>query len=522
MGHLSVLDTTVMVLYMMLLAGVGTFFARQKRTLKTYLLADQNVHWIVVGISVMAALFSGISYLGAPAESFFYDLRYLWVVISFLIATPITTLIFLPRFRSGNLFTAYEYLERRFDWRLRKIASILFILRVTFYLGLAIYAPALAIMDVTGWPLWISVLATGSIATIYTAFGGMKAVIWTDTIQFIILCGGIFVILAVVLARIPGGVAAAWHIASADGKTQFFNFSLDPTVRITVWGALLGGTCLNLVQMVTDQVSVQRYITAPSLKDSQRALWLKLWVCLPVVGLFYLTGTMLYGYYRSFPDRAPGFVNSSLVPAIAQHGSGEQLLNDRLLPFFVTRELPSPLPGILIAAILGATIAVFSAGINALATTALIDLRPSNVAESEKRDVRLARILTIVFGVTPTLLALFVIPYFGSLVEAIGRIAGLFGGPLLGVFFLGALSRRANATGALIGAIVGAVAGVVVSFSKQLLDYPISFLWIAFVAAFVTYAVGILHSYLKLGLVELDPQPALHRRDPEQSGATFQ
>jgi sodium-coupled monocarboxylate transporter 8/12 len=249
---------------------------------------------------------------------------------------------------------------------------------------------------------------------------------------------------------------------------------------------------------------------------------LKLWVCLPVVGLFYLTGTMLYGYYRSFPDRAPGFVNSSLVPAIAQHGSGEQLLNDRLLPFFVTRELPSPLPGILIAAILGATIAVFSAGINALATTALIDLRPSNVAESEKRDVRLARILTIVFGVTPTLLALFVIPYFGSLVEAIGRIAGLFGGPLLGVFFLGALSRRANATGALIGAIVGAVAGVVVSFSKQLLDYPISFLWIAFVAAFVTYAVGILHSYLKLGLVELDPQPALHRRDPEQSGATFQ
>jgi sodium-coupled monocarboxylate transporter 8/12 len=522
MGRLSIIDTAVMLVYLLLLAGVGIFFARQKRSLKTYLLADQNVHWIVVGISVMAALFSGISYLGAPAESFFYDLRYLWVVASFLLATPITTLIFLPKFRSGNFFTAYEYLERRFDWRLRKIASILFILRVTFYLGLAIYAPALAIMDVTGWPLWISVLATGSIATIYTTFGGMKAVIWTDAIQFIILCGGILVILVVAISRVPGGFNAAWHLASMDRKTQFLNFGIDPTVRISIWGALLGGTCFNLVQMVTDQISVQRYITAPSLKDSQRALWLKLAVCLPIVGLFYITGTILYGYYRTFPDRAPQFVNSALVPAIAQHGTGEKLLNDRLLPFFVTRELPSPLPGLLIAAILGSTIAVFSAGINALATSALMDLRRGTGSESEGKGVGAARVLTIAFGVAPTLLALFVIPHFGSLIEAIGRIAGLFGGPLLGVFFLGAISRRATGAGTLIGAAVGAVAGVAVSFSKQLFNYPISFLWIAFVSALVTYVVGVAHSFLKVGFLQLDPQPALHGSDPKQTRATLQ
>jgi solute carrier family 5 (sodium-coupled monocarboxylate transporter), member 8/12 len=184
----------------------------------------------VVAISVLAALFSGVTYLAAPAETFFYDLRYLWVLLSFLIATPITTVIFLPFFRQLNLYTAYEYLERRFDWRLRWIASSLFILHVTFYLGLAIYAPALVVMEVTGWPLWLSALATGFVATIYTTLGGMKAVIWTDTLQFIVLCGGIVVVFAFAGAQVPGGLQAAWSVAAADGKTRFFDFSFDPTL----------------------------------------------------------------------------------------------------------------------------------------------------------------------------------------------------------------------------------------------------------------------------------------------------
>jgi sodium-coupled monocarboxylate transporter 8/12 len=489
-----------MAVYMLLLLGVGIHFARKKNTLKGYLLADQDVHWVIVGISVMAALFSGISYLGAPAETFFHDLRYLWVLASFLIATPVTTLVFLPLFRRVKLFTAYEYLERRFDNRLRKIASMLFLLRVVFYLGLATYAPALAIVDVTGWPLWVCVLSTGAIATVYTAFGGMKAVVWTDTIQFLILCGGIFIILGVAIYHIPGGLPAAWHYAAHDGKTKLWNFSLDPTVRITIWGGLIGGACLNLIQLATDQIAVQRYITAATLRDSQRALWLKFWVTLPLVGLFYLTGTVLYGYYRAFPQRVPAFVNASLVPGLAKAAgsAAAPLLNDRLLPYFVTRELPSPLPGLLIAAILGATIAVVSSGINALATATLMDFkRPSapGVKSNDQREVSSARRLTVYFGVVVTLLALFVIPYFGSLVEAIGRITGLFGGPLLGVFCLGAFSRRANGTGTLIGAVVGSTIGTLVTFSQPLFGYPISFLWIAVVATLATYGAGVMASY---------------------------
>jgi sodium-coupled monocarboxylate transporter 8/12 len=493
LGNLSPLDFGVFVAYMLLLVGVGLYFTRQQKNLKSYLLADQDIHWIIVAISVLAALFSGISYLGAPAESFFFDLTYLWVVASFFIATPITTLVFLPFFRNLNLYTAYEYLERRFDRRLRWIASGLFITRVSCYLGLVIAAPAMAIVQITGWDFWVAVLVTGLAATLYTSLGGMKAVIWTDSIQFLVLCGGIVLILVYAAAEVPGGFIGAWQLAAADGKTRFVHLDLDPTVRLTVWGALLGGACNNLVQMVTDQISVQRYLTAKSLRECQRALWFKLWVTLPLVGLFYLTGTVLYGYYRALPERVPELRSAHVVPRLAQPettAGAEGIPNDRILPYFVVQHLPSPLPGLLIAAVFGATMAVVSAGINSLATATLMDfgilLGPQG---TERYHLRQARFLSGFFGILATGLAL-LMSRLGTLVEATNTIMGLFGGPLLGVFLLGVLSRRANGTGVLLGALAGAGAGVLATFSGKIFNYNLSFMWIAFCAAAVTYCLG--------------------------------
>jgi len=239
--------------------------------------------------------------------------------------------------------------------------------------------------------------------------------------------------------------------------------------------AVLGGVSINLIQMVTDQISVQRYLTAPSLRDSQRALWFKLWVTLPLLLAFCLTGTVLYAYYK------------------AVHGSGPVLDRaDQILPFFVVHQLPSPLPGLLIAAIFGATMAVASAGINALATTVLVDFAQVTDApgRSEGRRVRLARALTVCFGGLITALALVLGQTGKTLVDVIFIIQGLFGGPSLGIFFLGVLSRRANGPGVLIGAVAGFLAGVLIAVSKQLFDYPIASLWIAFGSATVTYLVG--------------------------------
>src|SRR5262249_44793817 len=463
---LSPLDVGVFGFYMLLLVGVGVYFTRQQRGLKSYLLADQNIHWIIVAVSVLAALFSGITYLGAPAETYGYDLTaagtrvehdltYVWVLASFFIATPITTLVFLPFFRNLNLYTAYEYLHRRFDHRVHRTVSLLYVTRICGHLGLAVYAPALAIMAITNWPLWLSVTCTGLAATLYTTLGGMKAVIWTDTLQFLVLCGGIVLVLACAIAAVPGGMPVVWEIASADSKTRFLHFDLDPRTRMTVWNAVLGGVSINLIQMVTDQISVQRYLTAPSLRDSQRALWFKLWVTLPLLLAFCLTGTVLYAYYK------------------AVHGSGPVLDRaDQILPFFVVHQLPSPLPGLLIAAIFGATMAVASAGINALATTVLVDFAQVTDApgRSEGRRVRLARALTVCFGGLITALALVLGQTGKTLVDVIFIIQGLFGGPSLGIFFLGVLSRRANGPGVLIGAVAGFLAGVLIAVSKQLFD----------------------------------------------------
>ena len=449
--NLSPLDIATFLTYTLILLGVGLYFTRRQKSLKTFLVANQNIHWTIVGISVLAALFSGITYLGAPSEAFFHDLTYIWTIASMFIATPIATYIFVPLFRKSKIYTAYEYLERRFDPRLRYIASGLFILRVTFYLAVAIYAPSLAVMEVTGWPLWMAILLTAICATVYTCFGGMQAVIWTDTLQFLVLCGGIVVIVCFAAMKVPGGITAAWHVAAIDGKTKFFNLSLDPRVRLTVWGCLLGGATNTLVQLVTEQMAVQRYLTAPSLKDCQRALWLKLWISLPLIALFYIAGTILYAYYRVTPASVPMLVQSSLVPALAQPATttGAAIASDRILPYFVVHVLPSPLRGLLIAALFGATIATVSAGIHSLATATLMDFFRQSDASSERKSSMLkVRLLIVFYGVAASVLALAVVPRLGTIVQAIVTIMGLFGGPLLGIFALGALSKKANGTGA--------------------------------------------------------------------------
>ncbi|HVJ67763.1 MAG TPA: sodium/solute symporter [Caulifigura sp.] len=485
------LDLIIFLAYMSVLVGIGAWFTRREAGLKEYLLAGQDVHWIVVAISVLAALFSGISYIGIPAESFFYDLTMFWAVVSFLIATPIATVLFLPFFRQLGIYTAYEYLERRFDNRLRYFAAGCFILRGTCYLALAISAPGLVVSEMTGWPFAACAIGSGLAATAYTTLGGMKAVIWTDSVQFVVLCGGILVIIGCAAAGVPGNVLGAFELAAADGKMRWLNASPNPTIRVTIWGALIGGTCNNLVQLVTDQISVQRYLTARSLNEAKRALWLKLGLTLPLLATFYLAGTVLYGYYKANPDRVPTFANAKLIPGLPS-GAVETapLLNDRLLPYFVMHELPSPLPGLLIAAIVGATMAVISAGINALATTALIDF--SSVKERENPNrVAWARTLTILFGLLATGVAL-EISRLGTMVEATNTIMGLFGGPLLGVFLLGAITERANGTAALAGALLGAIVGMLITFSKPLFDVSLSFLWITPASVLTTVVVGAL------------------------------
>jgi len=488
----SWLDYSIFIVYLVGAVSVGLLFVREQRTIKDYFLASRSMGSVLVGVSVLAALFSGISYLGCPSEVYAHRVTFVLFGLSFIIATPITTKLFIPYFYQSRFYTAYHYLEERFSVQVRLLASALFILRVLLWLALVTYAPALALEQVTGLPLWFSIICTGTLTTLYTTLGGMKAVIWTDVVQFVVLFGGQIVILCVAIARIPDGLSSVYEIGRAAGKLDL-SLSFDPSVRVTLWGLLLGGAVINLVQLATDQVSVQRYLTATSLKEAQRALWLKFWLLIPVFIVFYLTGLVLFAFYQIHGD-----------PLTA----GRITQTDQILPYFVITQLPAGLPGLLIAAIYAGTMSATSSGLNALTTATTVDFRQrlSRKQLSEEQQLRLARRFTVAYGALVILLA-FGVSKLGALIEASNKAIGLVGGPLLGLFFLGMLIRKATSWGAIIGWAAGVAAVIPVAFATKT-----SFLWYGVVGCLVTLFVGwiasLLISWLRPASAASPPQPS--------------
>jgi sodium-coupled monocarboxylate transporter 8/12 len=299
--------------------------------------------------------------------------------------------------------------------------------------------------------------------------GGMKAVIWTDVMQLGVLFGGQLLIVLVAAGKVDGGLAGVWETARAGGRLDL-NFSFDPQARMTVWAALIGGSFLNLVQMATDQVSVQRYLTAGSMRDAQRALWIKLWMFVPVFLIFLGTGFVLYAFYQQNGDP----LAAKLITRA-----------DQILPYFVITQLPSGLPGLLVAAIFAASMSTVSAGVNSLTSATLCDFYLTLEKEKvpEEVQVRRARWWTLLYGVVVTAFAFVMSLFRTNLVESVNTVIGVVGGPMLGLFFLGMFTKKADRRGAIIGCLIGLGASLYLSFH-------ISFLWLTMCSAFVTMIVG--------------------------------
>ncbi|MEQ1860781.1 MAG: sodium/solute symporter [Chthoniobacteraceae bacterium] len=462
---------------------IGVWFSRGQQSLDDYFLAGRNMNRFVVAMTILAALFSGISFLAGPSEVYTSGFGFALILLSFFIATPFTAIWLLPHFCNSRYITVYQFLEERFSLAVRLFASGLFILRVSLWLAAATYAPALALREVTGMPLWFTICITGLVTTVYTMLGGMKAVIWTDVMQLFVLFGGQMLITYVAATKIPGGLGGVWDTCVANDRFAL-SFSIDPRERITFWSVIIGGTFLSLVQMATDQVSVQRYLTAGSLREAQRALWIKLWMVLPVLVLFYGTGLVLYAFYQHHGD-----------PLAA----GQITRGDQILPYFVVTQLPVGLPGLLIAAIFAASMSTVSAGVNSLTSATLCDfyqrLTPPN-AVSERGLIIRARCLTLLFGVIVTAAAFGISAMKTNLVESVNSIIGLVGGPLLGLFLLGVFTKRVNARGAFAGCLAGFVALIFLFFYKTA-PMPgatpaplVSFLWFTMIGCCITMAVG--------------------------------
>jgi SSS family transporter len=472
---MTALDYTIFSAYLLLSVWLGGFIGRGQSSLREYLLAGADMNRWIVGLSVLAALFSGISYLAGPGEVYANGFGFAYVLLAFFIATPITAQLLMPHFYQSRFFTAYQVLEERFSLPVRLLASGLFIFRVILWLAAATYAPALALEQTTGLPLWFTIIATGVLTTIYTTMGGMKAVIWTDIMQLAVLFGGQMLIAIMAASKVPGGFAGVLEGAVAAGKFDLsLNFSL--TERVTLLGIVIGGTFMNLVQMATDQVSVQRYLTAGSLREAQRGLWIKLWFIIPVLIVFYGTGLVLAAFYETQGDP----VKAGLIAKA-----------DQILPYFVVHELPHGLPGLLIAAIFAASMSTISSGLNSLTSATLVDFEGRLTKQPQRSDaqqVSRARWVTAAYGVLVTGMAFLISLMKGNLVESVNTIIGLVGGPMLGLFTLAFFTQSTRPVPAMIGALAGFMVALLTQTGA--LGVKVSFLWYAFIGWAVSTGLG--------------------------------
>ena len=384
------------------------------------------------------------------------------------------SVLFLPQYFRGEMFTAYELMRRRFGERVRRLTAAIFLVTRALAEGVRVFAISLVISVVLGTGETVSIVLIVCLTLFYTFEGGMTAVIWTDVVQMCLYVVGAAVSLDVILAQIPGGWAHVAAVAGAARKVQIFDFRFSPTMeffsrKYSFWAGLIGGCFLTMASHGTDQLIVQRLLSARDERQSRRAL-LSSWLAIFVqFALFLAIGLALFVYYRESHLVAPRDL-------------------DRIYPEFVWRHLPVGIAGLVTAAILAAAMANLSAALNALASTSVIDFAPRAgkhaSAPDTRRSLRWARIMTVFWGIILVAIGM-VARHWGSVLESGLSIASVTLGLLLGVFLLGVLTRRVNEWDAIAGVSAGLAAVLYVRF-----ETPIAWTWYVFIGASATFAAG--------------------------------
>lgn len=491
----GIADWLILSGYIVAISVLGALFYRKRTTSGDFFLGGRRMSALPVAVSLVAADMSAISYMGAPAWAYKHNLELVWSSWSYLLVAPVVMFLFMPFYARFNFYSAYEYLERRFDLKTRLVGSAIFLLMRSSHVAIVIYAPSLILSLITGLPLIGCVLVIGVCTTLYTTMGGMKAVIWTDVTQFSILVTGLVAVVFLSISHVAGGIPTVWRVAHEAGRFHLFNFSTDLRQTTTFWATVIGGGFMALSTLGTDQAYLQRYFTTSSLKEGQRSILLDAIIAAPVSLLLYSVGPVLYTFYHFNPGHLDG------LPAL-----------DALLPFFVVRELGGLLSGLVIASIFAASMAVMSAGINALTTATTVDFykRLARPNCSDAQAVRAGRIGTVVWGTLATFGALLA-PRLGPIINAFNIINSFLGGPILGIFLLGMLSKRARGTGAISGAAMGLAVVSLLAWKTH-----VAFFYYAIVGTVVTFGCGWTLSLLQpardtselVGLVRgLEPSP---------------
>jgi solute:Na+ symporter, SSS family len=459
-------DYLIIALYLAGITLFGLRFRKKQRSLRDYFLAGRDIPWWAIALSIVAAETSTLTIISVPGIAYDTNFTFLQLVMGYVVGRVVISFVLLPHYFRGDLYTAYELIERRFGRGLRSLTAGLFLLTRAAAEGVRVYAVSIVVSIALGTGEVTSIAIITALTVVYTFEGGLAAVIWTDVVQTAIYVGGTLVGLVTILHLVPGGWAAIHAAAASAGKLQVFDFSWNFWVPYTFWAGVIGGAFLTTASHGTDQLIVQRLLAARGQKQSVMALLSSgVWVFFQFA-LFLIVGVMLWAYYR--------------VPS-ASFGRA-----DRIYPTFIVSRMPHGISGLLIAAILAAAMSNLSAALNSLSSSLIMDfyVRSRPLAE-ERTKMRLSRVATLFWALLLFALAVLSLNKVGRVVEVGLQIASIAYGALLGVFLLGVLTRRANQRGAMVGMVFG--------FGVEIylwLGTRVPWTWWVMMGTCVTFAIG--------------------------------
>lgn len=493
MQNLSLLDWSICGGYLVIVFALGLWFARGQHNTEDYFVGGRRMHWIPIGLSLFAGLFSSLSFVGLPSEAAYVDYHlYLSILFIPLVVTPIVWIWFLPLyFRLGST-SCYEYVERRFNRRLRLMASLLFMLYTLGWMGNLLRAVGVilqAVLDLSQMETAYVLLGVGLFATFYTTIGGVKAVVWTDVLQAFALGGGMILVLLLTVSRINGGWSQVWEIGSHHERFAMFKLHFDLQTP-NIFGAIAFGFFVYLAGHAVTFTAVQRYVSMPSISAARKALVINGVMAGVVCLVFFLVGSAIFAFYHQSPDSNTAAVQTAETPPNLyyelQAGPDRPNRQDQLVPRFIMAELPyNGLMGLLLAGLFAAAMSSVDSGINSMSASVVCDWRTD-----QQLDLRQSKILCALFGLAAIALAISFYFYGGRVFPLIMKIAGTFLGLLLGLFVLGLLVKRANSFSATCGLAAG-VACLALAF-----NFNVAHWWYGAVASVSVFIVGWLVSFL--------------------------
>jgi len=483
--HLAPVDLALLLAYFLGMVAVGYAVGRRTKGAKDYFLGSRDLPCWALLLSIVATETSTVTFLSVPGRAWAGDLTFLQLPMGYVLGRLLVVWLLLPHYFRGEMVTAYEVLRARFGGRLQKVASLTFLVARTIGGGLRLFLTALVVEKLTGMSVGASVVAITAVTLVYTFFGGMRAVVWTDVAQFAIYLTGAAAAFWILLRALPGGlqqVLDSAHLGSAGAdKLRIVNLSFDLAEPYTLWSGLIGGAFLSLGSHGVDQLIVQRLLAAKDQRQAGLALSLSGVVVLLQFGFFLLLGLGLFAFYEQFPPASP-FTKP-----------------DTVFRDFLLTEMPTGLLGLVLGAVFSAAMSSFSSSLNSSAAALVGDF----ILPMTKRDpaspfvLKVAKGATVVFAALEALMAITCVDD-RAIIDQVLEVAAFTTGVLLGVFFLGTLTKRVDQASALVGFATGLAVDLFCKFGlAPLTGVKIAWSWYGLIGSATTFAVGLLTSTLR-------------------------